>query len=184
MLYLATDSLFQFFAVTQKSSAEAQNVAFFAASRALIGVAPTPSPRRLFFFGFISMFNGVAPTPSAFPVWIRWGIWVSPGAAWKSTSELSRVDGVNLHAIEQMRVWRPKLFPHRPTYYAMANLVIRGFIDEGNDNTESITNGVGFRNDISYGSIAPPVTYVLFAAFIILMKAATVFAMRGLKQAK
>ena len=42
----------------------------------------------------------------------------------------------------------------------------------------------GFRNDISYGSIAPPVTYVLFAAFIILMKAATVFAMRGLKQAK
>ena len=37
-----------------------------------------------------------------------------------------------------------------PTYYAMANLVIRGFIDEGNDNTESITNGVGFRNDISY----------------------------------
>ena len=130
------------------------------------------------------MFNGVAPTPSAFPVWIRWGIWVSPGAAWKSTSELSRVDGVNLHAIEQMRVWRPKLFPHRPTYYAMANLVIRGFIDEGNDNTESITNGVGFRNDISYGSIAPPVTYVLFAAFIILMKAATVYAMRGLKQAK
>ena len=129
MLYLATDSLFQFFAVTQKSSAEAQNVA-------------------LFFFGCISMFNGVAPTPSAFPVWIRWGIWVSP------------------------------------TYYAMANLVIRGFIDEGNDNTESITNGVGFRNDISYGSIAPPVTYVLFAAFIILMKAATVYAMRGLKQAK
>ena len=129
MLYLATDSLFQFFAVTQKSSAEAQNVA-------------------LFFFGFISMFNGVAPTPSAFPVWIRWGIWVSP------------------------------------TYYAMANLVIRGFIDEGNDNTKSITNGVGFRNDISYGSIAPPVTYVPFAAFIILMKAATVFAMRGLKQAK
>ena len=54
----------------------------------------------------------------------------------------------------------------------------------GNDNTESITNGVGFRNDISYGSIAPPVTYVLFAAFIILMKAATVYAMRGLKQAK
>ena len=50
--------------------------------------------------------------------------------------------------------------------------------------TESITNGVGFRNDISYGSIAPPVTYVLFAAFIILMKAATVVAMRGLKQAK
>ena len=50
--------------------------------------------------------------------------------------------------------------------------------------TESITNGVGFRNDISYGSIAPPVTYVLFAAFIILMKAATVYAMRGLKQAK
>ena len=98
--------------------------------------------------GFISMFNGVAPTPSAFPVWIRWGIWVSP------------------------------------TYYAMANLVIRGFIDEGNDNTESITNGVGFRNDISYGSIAPPVTYVLFAAFIVLMKAATVYAMRGLKQAK
>ena len=42
----------------------------------------------------------------------------------------------------------------------------------------------GFRNDISYGSIAPPVTYVLFAAFIILMKAATVYAMRGLKQAK
>ena len=40
------------------------------------------------------------------------------------------------------------------------------------------------RNDISYGSIAPPVTYVLFAAFIILMKAATVYAMRGLKQAK
>ena len=94
----------------------------------------------------------------------------------------------------------------------MANLVIRGFIDGGNDNTESITNGVGasprgchtlqdstrclgrrdaidgvragFRNDISYGSIAPPVTYVLFAAFIILMKAATVYAMRGLKQAK
>ena len=95
----------------------------------------------------------------------------------------------------------------------MANLVIRGFIDEGNNNTESITNGVGasprechtlqhsarchgrrdavdavvlagFRNDISYGSIAPPVTYVLFAAFIILMKAATVYAMRGLKQAK
>ena len=66
----------------------------------------------------------------------------------------------------------------------MANLVIRGFIDEGNDNTESITNGVGFRNDISYGSIAPPVTYVLFAAFIILMKAATVYAMRGLKQAR
>ena len=32
--------------------------------------------------------------------------------------------------------------------------------------------------------IAPPVTYVLFAAFIILMKAATVYAMRGLKQAK
>ena len=64
------------------------------------------------------------------------------------------------------------------------DIVIRGFIDEGNDNTESITNGVGFRNDISYGSIAPPVTYVLFAAFIILMKAATVFAMRGLKQAK
>ena len=62
--------------------------------------------------------------------------------------------------------------------------VIRGFIDEGNDNTESITNGVGFRNDISYGSIAPPVTYVLFAAFIVLMKAATVYAMRGLKQAK
>ena len=29
MLYLATDSLFQFFAVTQKSSAEAQNVALF-----------------------------------------------------------------------------------------------------------------------------------------------------------
>jgi len=55
---------------------------------------------------------------------------------------------------------------------------------EGNDNTESITNGVGFRNDISYGSIAPPVTYVLFAAFIVLMKAATVYAMRGLKQAK
>ena len=77
-----------------------------------------------------------------------------------------------------------KFFPHRPTYYAMANLVIRGFIDGGNDNTESITNGVGFRNDISYGSIAPPVTYVLFAAFIILMKAATVYAMRGLKQAK
>ena len=69
LLYLATDSLFQFFAVTQKSSAEAQNVA-------------------LFFFGFISMFNGVAPTPSAFPVWIRWGIWVSPDAVWKSTSEL------------------------------------------------------------------------------------------------
>ena len=64
------------------------------------------------------------------------------------------------------------------------DIVIRGFIDEGNDNTESITNGVGFRNDISYGSIAPPVTYVLFAAFIILMKAATVYAMRGLKQAK
>ena len=57
-------------------------------------------------------------------------------------------------------------------------------VHTGNDNTESITNGVGFRNDISYGSIAPPVTYVLFAAFIILMKAATVFAMRGLKQAK
>ena len=56
----------RFFAVTQKSSAEAQNVA-------------------LFFFGFISMFNGVAPTPSAFPVWIRWGIWVSPGAVWNST---------------------------------------------------------------------------------------------------
>ena len=74
LLYLATDSLFQFFAVTQKSSAEAQNVA-------------------LFFFGFISMFNGVAPTPSAFPVWIRWGIWVSPGAAWKSTSELGWVTG-------------------------------------------------------------------------------------------
>ena len=74
--------------------------------------------------------------------------------------------------------------PHRPTYYAMANLVIRGFIDGGNDNTESITNGVGFRNDISYGSIAPPVTYVLFVVFIVLMKAATVYAMRGLKQAK
>ena len=72
----------------------------------------------------------------------------------------------------------------RPTYYAMANLVIRGFIDGGNDNTESITNGVGFRNDISYGSIAPPVTYVLFVVFIVLMKAATVYAMRGLKQAK
>ena len=115
------------------------------------------------------MFNGVAPTPSAFPVWIRWGIWVSPGAAWKSNSELYS---------SEIR------FPNRPTYYAMANLVIRGFIDEGNDNTESITNGVGFRNDISYGSIAPPVTYVLFAAFIILMKAATVYAMRGLKQAK
>ena len=40
----------------------------------------------MFFFGFISMFNGVAPTPSAFPVWIRWGIWVSPGAVWKSNS--------------------------------------------------------------------------------------------------
>ena len=95
----------------------------------------------------------------------------------------------------------------------MANLVIRGFIDGGNDNTESITNGVGasprgchtlqhstrchgcrdavdavvragFRNDISYGSIAPPVTYVLFVVFIVLMKAATVYAMRGLKQAK
>jgi len=52
LLYLATDSLFQFFAVTQKSSAEAQNVA-------------------LFFFGFISMFNGVAPTPSAFRVKIK-----------------------------------------------------------------------------------------------------------------
>ena len=87
LLYLATDSLFQFFAVTQKSSAEAQNVAFFTASRASF-VAPTPSPRRLFFFGFISMFNGVAPTPSAFPVWIRWGIWVSPDAVWKSSSEL------------------------------------------------------------------------------------------------
>ena len=97
MLYLATDSLFQFFAVTQKSSAEAQNVAFFAASRALIGVAPTPSPRRLFFFGFISMFNGVAPTPSAFPVWIRWGIWVSPDAVWKSDS----VDSLN--AVEPTR---------------------------------------------------------------------------------
>ena len=59
-----------------------------------------------------------------------------------------------------------------------------GFIDGGNDNTESITNGVGFRNDISYGSIAPPVTYVLFVVFIVLMKAATVYAMRGLKQAK
>ena len=83
MLYLATDSLFQFFAVTQKSSAEAQNVA-------------------LFFFGFISMFNGVAPTPSAFPVWIRWGIWVSPNAVWKSTSELGypAETFVNLHAIE------------------------------------------------------------------------------------
>ena len=67
LLYLATDSLFQFFAVTQKSSAEAQNVA-------------------LFFFGFISMFNGVAPTPSAFPVWIRWGIWVSLDAVWRSLS--------------------------------------------------------------------------------------------------
>ena len=95
----------------------------------------------------------------------------------------------------------------------MANLVIRGFIDGGNDNTESITNGVGasprgchtlqdstrchgrrdavdavvragFRNDISYGSIAPPVTYVPFVVFIVLMKAATVYAMRGLKQAK
>ena len=42
----------------------------------------------------------------------------------------------------------------------------------------------GFRNDISYGSIAPPVTYVLFVIFIVLMKAATVYAMRGLKQAK
>ena len=42
----------------------------------------------------------------------------------------------------------------------------------------------GFRNDISYGSIAPPVTYVLFVVFIVLMKAATVYAMRGLKQAK
>ena len=73
LLYLATDSLFQFFAVTQKSSAEAQNVA-------------------LFFFGFISMFNGVAPTPSAFPVWIRWGIWVSPDAVWKSTSESGASD--------------------------------------------------------------------------------------------
>ena len=41
-----------------------------------------------------------------------------------------------------------------------------------------------WRYDISYGSIAPPVTYVLFAAFIILMKAATVYAMRSLKQAK
>ena len=83
LLYLATDSLFQFFAVTQKSSAEAQNVA-------------------LFFFGFISMFNGVAPTPSAFPVWIRWGIWVSPDAVWKSTSELGypAETFVNLHAIE------------------------------------------------------------------------------------
>ena len=58
-----------------------------------------------------------------------------------------------------------------------------GCADE-RDGPESITNGVGFRNDISYGSIAPPVTYVLFAAFIILMKAATVYAMRGLKQAK
>ena len=75
LLYLATDSLFQFFAVTQKSSAEAQNVA-------------------LFFFGFISMFNGVAPMPSAFPVWIRWGIWVSPDAAWKSTSARHRADAV------------------------------------------------------------------------------------------
>ena len=99
-------------------------------------------------YNFTAHLTGRCPHRSAFPVWIRWGIWVSP------------------------------------TYYAMANLVIRGFIDEGNDNTESITNGVGFRNDISYGSIAPPVTYVLFAAFIILMKAATVFAMRGLKQAK
>ena len=87
-----------------------------------------------------------------------------------------RVDGVG----------RLKFDSHisRPTYYAMANLVIRGFIDGGNDNTESITNGVGFRNDISCGSIAPPVTYVLFVVFIVLMKAATVYAMRGLKQAK
>ena len=29
-----------------------------------------------------------------------------------------------------------------------------------------------------------PVTYVLFVVFIVLMKAATVYAMRGLKQAK
>jgi hypothetical protein len=35
-----------------------------------------------------------------------------------------------------------------------------------------------------HGSIAPPVTYVLFVVFIVLMKAATVYAMRGLKQAK
>ena len=85
LLYLATDSLFQFFAVTQKSSAEAQNVA-------------------LFFFGFISMFNGVAPTPSAFPVWIRWGIWVSPDAAWKSTSDLGYAETfVNLNAVEPSR---------------------------------------------------------------------------------
>ena len=70
LLYLATDSLFQFFAVTQKSSAEAQNVA-------------------LFFFGFISMFNGVAPTPSAFPVWIRWGIWVVRGASIVTGAQLT-----------------------------------------------------------------------------------------------
>ena len=46
LLYLATDSLFQFFAVTQKSSAEAQNVAFFTAPRASF-VAPTPSPQAV-----------------------------------------------------------------------------------------------------------------------------------------
>mmetsp|Transcript_15321 Transcript_15321/g.45763 ORF Transcript_15321/g.45763 Transcript_15321/m.45763 type:complete len:685 (-) Transcript_15321:14-2068(-) len=129
LLYVAMDGLFQFCAVTMKSAAEAQNVA-------------------LFFFGFVSMFNGVAPTPSAFPVWIRWGIWVSP------------------------------------SYYAMSALVIRGFIRDGNEYTEAISNSVGFRDRLTYGSINIPTTYFLFVAFILLTKLATAYAMYQLKQAK
>ena len=102
----------------------------------------------MFFFAFVMMFNGVAPTPSAFPVWIRWGIWISP------------------------------------TYWATANLVVMGFFDEGSDASETISKSVGFKDKITYGSINPPVTYFLFVADIVILKAATVYAMTHLKQAK
>ena len=71
-----------------------------------------------------------------------------------------------------------------PTYYAMSCLVIRGMIQEGNDNTEEITNSVGFRDRLTYGSINPPTTYILAVAFIAALKLMTVRAMANLKQAK
>ena len=45
--------------MTQATAAEAQSVA-------------------MFFYGFLSLFNGLKPTPSAYPAFIRWGIWCSP----------------------------------------------------------------------------------------------------------
>jgi len=57
--FIAIDSLFQLFAYLMPDAEQAQGPAILC-------------------FTFFQMFNGFAPSPSAYPSWLRWGIWVSP----------------------------------------------------------------------------------------------------------